>query len=127
VTFGLAGTLSAVSDALESLSIPEVHLQVVDKGVGPVWHSAPVIITMSIIVMIWQVSSGDIDSAAANGAFIVTFNVKTPSAVQNLASQAAIPMQVSITLTLLLLHSPHSQSCKPSLKLSPLIKRILSK
>jgi hypothetical protein len=31
-----SGTLSAVTDALESLSIPEVNLQVVDKGVGPV-------------------------------------------------------------------------------------------
>ncbi len=67
------GTLSAVTDALEALSIPEVHLQIVDKGVGPV-------------------SSGDIDSAAANGAFIVTFNVKAPTAVQNLAAQAAIPI-----------------------------------
>ena len=30
------GTLSAVTEALEALSIPEVHLQVVDKGVGQV-------------------------------------------------------------------------------------------
>ncbi len=67
------GTLSAVTQALEALSIPEVHLQIVDKGVGPV-------------------SSGDIDAAAANGAFIVTFNVKTPVAVQALASQSAIPI-----------------------------------
>lgn len=69
----VVGTLSAVTDALEALSIPEVHLQVVDKGVGPV-------------------SSGDIDAAAANGAFIVTFNVKTPVSVQTLASQSAIPI-----------------------------------
>jgi translation initiation factor IF-2 len=67
------GTLSAVTDALEALTIPEVHVQVVDKGVGPV-------------------SSGDIDSAAANGAFIVTFNVKTAASAQTLASQASIPI-----------------------------------
>jgi len=102
------GTLSAVTDALEALTIPEVHVQVVDKGVGQVLAcfikfitahrfyfniTHPFYFTTTIrFSQTTQVSSGDIDAAAANGAFIVTFNVKTSAAVQLLASQAAIPI-----------------------------------
>ncbi|KAJ9148023.1 hypothetical protein P3X46_030122 [Hevea brasiliensis] len=66
------GTVQAVTDALKTLNSPQVFVNVVHVGVGPI-------------------SQSDVDLAQACGACIVGFNVKTPpSSVSLAATQARI-------------------------------------
>ncbi|XP_038894926.1 translation initiation factor IF-2 [Benincasa hispida] len=66
------GTVQAVTDALKPLTVPQVFLNVVHVGVGPV-------------------SQSDVDLAQACGAYIVGFNVKNPpSSISQSATQAGI-------------------------------------
>ncbi|XP_012086782.1 translation initiation factor IF-2 isoform X2 [Jatropha curcas] len=64
------GTVQAVTDALKTLNSPQVFVNVVHVGVGPI-------------------SQSDVDLAQACGACIVGFNVKTPSAAISLAATQA--------------------------------------
>lgn len=66
------GTVQAVTDALKSLNSPQVFVNIVHVGVGPV-------------------SQSDVDLAQACGAYIVGFNVKNPpSSLSQTATQAGI-------------------------------------
>ncbi|XP_030500992.2 uncharacterized protein LOC115716354 [Cannabis sativa] len=66
------GTVQAVTDALRSLNSPQVFVNVVHVGVGPI-------------------SQSDLDLAKACGACIVGFNVKSPASSITLeATQASI-------------------------------------
>ncbi|XWS50048.1 hypothetical protein CRYUN_Cryun12cG0054800 [Craigia yunnanensis] len=66
------GTVQAVTDALKTLNSPQVFVNVVHVGVGPV-------------------SQSDVDRAQACGACIVGFNVKNPaSSVRMAATQASV-------------------------------------
>ncbi|XVF13026.1 hypothetical protein REPUB_Repub08aG0171900 [Reevesia pubescens] len=66
------GTVQAVTDALKTLNSPQVFVNVVHVGVGPV-------------------SQSDVDLAQACGAFTVGFNVKSPSiSVSMAATQASV-------------------------------------
>lgn len=66
------GTVQAVTDALRSLNSPQVFVNVVHVGVGPVCQS-------------------DVDLAQACGACIVGFNVKSPaSSITMAATEAGI-------------------------------------
>lgn len=66
------GTVQAVTDALKSLNSPQVFVNVVHIGVGPI-------------------SQSDVDLAQACGACIVGFNVRNPpSAIGQAASRASI-------------------------------------
>lgn len=66
------GTVQAVTDALKTLNSPQVFVNVVHVGVGPV-------------------SQSDVDLAQACGAYIVGFNVKNPpSSISQSATQAGI-------------------------------------
>ncbi|XWS38267.1 hypothetical protein CRYUN_Cryun19dG0116800 [Craigia yunnanensis] len=66
------GTVQAVTDALKTLNSPQVFVNVVHVGVGPV-------------------SQSDVDLAQACGACIVGFNVKSPaSSVSMAATQASV-------------------------------------
>ncbi|XP_048320127.2 uncharacterized protein LOC107430122 isoform X1 [Ziziphus jujuba] len=66
------GTVQAVTDALKSLNSPQVFVNVVHVGVGPI-------------------SQSDVDLAQACGACIVGFNVKTPpSCISVAATRASI-------------------------------------
>ncbi|KAL4385278.1 hypothetical protein GQ457_15G008930 [Hibiscus cannabinus] len=66
------GTVQAVTDALRTLNSPQVYVNVVHVGVGPV-------------------SQSDVDLAQACGAYIVGFNVKSPaSSISMVATQAGI-------------------------------------
>lgn len=70
------GTVQAVTDALKSLNSPQVFVNVVHVGVGPV-------------------SQSDIDLAQACGACIVGFNVKNPpSSVTQAATRASILIKI---------------------------------
>ncbi|EEF51294.1 mitochondrial translational initiation factor, putative [Ricinus communis] len=64
------GTVQAVTDALKTLNSPQVFVNVVHVGVGPI-------------------SQSDVDLAQACGACIVGFNVKTPPSAINLAATQA--------------------------------------
>ncbi|XP_030524579.1 translation initiation factor IF-2 isoform X2 [Rhodamnia argentea] len=69
------GTVQAVTDALKSLNSPQVFVNVLHVGVGPV-------------------SQSDIDLAQACGACIVGFNVKNPpSSVTRAATRASIQIK----------------------------------
>ncbi|KAI4375385.1 hypothetical protein MLD38_013263 [Melastoma candidum] len=69
------GTVQAVTDALKSLNSPQVFVNVVHVGVGPI-------------------SQSDIDLAQACGACIVGFNIKSPpSAIGQAAARANIEMR----------------------------------
>ncbi|KAI6702045.1 hypothetical protein NL676_011181 [Syzygium grande] len=69
------GTVQAVTDALKSLNSPQVFVNVVHVGVGPV-------------------SQSDLDLAQACGACIVGFNVKNPSSsVTQAATRASIQIK----------------------------------
>ncbi|KAF8013341.1 hypothetical protein BT93_I1243 [Corymbia citriodora subsp. variegata] len=69
------GTVQAVTDALKSLNSPQVFVNIVHVGVGPVYQS-------------------DIDLAQACGACIVGFNVKNPpSSVTQAATRASIQIK----------------------------------
>ncbi|CAL1373525.1 unnamed protein product [Linum trigynum] len=61
------GTVQAVTDALKTLNSPQVFVNVVHLGVGPI-------------------SQSDIDLAQACGACIIGFNVKTPPGSVSLAA-----------------------------------------
>ncbi|CAI0443747.1 unnamed protein product [Linum tenue] len=61
------GTVQAVTDALKTLNSPQVFVNVVHVGVGPI-------------------SQSDIDLAQACGACIIGFNVKTPPGSVSLAA-----------------------------------------
>lgn len=64
------GTVQAVTDALRTLNSPQVFVNVVHVGVGPI-------------------SQSDVDLAQACGAYIVGFNVKSPpSSISQAAIQA---------------------------------------
>lgn len=66
------GTVQAVTDALKSLNSPQVFVNIVHVGVGPI-------------------SQSDVDLAQACGACIVGFNVRSPpSAIGQAASRASI-------------------------------------
>ncbi|KAL0547024.1 hypothetical protein IC582_016945 [Cucumis melo] len=66
------GTVQAVTDALKTLNSPQVFVNVVHVGVGPV-------------------SQSDVDLAQACKAYIVGFNVKNPpSSISQSATQAGI-------------------------------------
>ncbi|XP_024026940.1 uncharacterized protein LOC21395318 [Morus notabilis] len=66
------GTVQAVTDALKSLNSPQVFVNVVHVGVGPI-------------------SQSDLDLAQACGACIVGFNIKSPpSSISLEATQAGI-------------------------------------
>ncbi|KAJ4721651.1 Translation initiation factor 2 [Melia azedarach] len=70
------GTVQAVTDALKTLNSPQVFLNVVHVGVGPI-------------------SQSDVDLAQACGACIVGFNVKSPpSAVSLAATRAGIKIKM---------------------------------
>ncbi|KAI4301634.1 hypothetical protein L6164_034894 [Bauhinia variegata] len=70
------GTVQAVTDALRTLSSPQVFVNVVHVGVGPI-------------------SQSDVDLAQACGACIVGFNVKSPpSSVSLAAAQANIKIKL---------------------------------
>ncbi|XVF10472.1 hypothetical protein REPUB_Repub07fG0186000 [Reevesia pubescens] len=70
------GTVQAVTDALKTLNSPQVFVNVVHVGVGPV-------------------SQSDVDLAQACGAFIVGFNIKTPViSVSMAATQASVKILV---------------------------------
>ncbi|PKI72836.1 hypothetical protein CRG98_006761 [Punica granatum] len=70
------GTVQAVTDALKSLNSPQVFVNVVHVGVGPI-------------------SQSDMDLAQACGACIVGFNVKSPtSAVAQAATRASIKIKM---------------------------------
>ncbi|KAM7491455.1 hypothetical protein LguiA_034376 [Lonicera macranthoides] len=70
------GTVQAVTDALKSLNSPQVFVNVVHVGVGPI-------------------SQSDLDLAQACGACIVGFNVRTPpTAVAMAATQAGIKIKI---------------------------------
>ncbi|KAJ6393592.1 hypothetical protein OIU77_022930 [Salix suchowensis] len=64
------GTVQAVTDALRTLNSPQVFVNVVHVGVGPI-------------------SQSDVDLAQACGAYIVGFNVKSPpSSISQAATKA---------------------------------------
>ncbi|KAL4346729.1 hypothetical protein GQ457_17G021930 [Hibiscus cannabinus] len=66
------GTVQAVTDAVRTLNSPQVYVNVVHVGVGPI-------------------SQSDVDLAQACGACIVGFNVKSPaSSISMAANQASI-------------------------------------
>ncbi|XP_022721041.1 uncharacterized protein LOC111278663 isoform X2 [Durio zibethinus] len=70
------GTVQAVTDALKTLNSPQVFVNVVHVGVGPV-------------------SQSDVDLAQACGACIVGFNIKSPpSSVSMAATQASIKILI---------------------------------
>ncbi|KAK9274305.1 hypothetical protein L1049_019119 [Liquidambar formosana] len=70
------GTVQAVTDALKSLNSPQVFVNVVHVGVGPV-------------------SQSDVDLAQACGACIVGFNVRNPpSSVSQTATRASIKIKL---------------------------------
>ncbi|KAB1202799.1 Translation initiation factor IF-2 [Morella rubra] len=64
------GTVQAVTDALKTLNSPQVFVNVVHVGVGPI-------------------SQSDVDLAKACGACIIGFNVKSPSSSISLAATQA--------------------------------------
>lgn len=70
------GTVQAVTDSLKSLNSPQVFVNVIHVGVGPICQS-------------------DLDLAQATGACIVGFNVRTPPhSVTLAAAQANIKIKV---------------------------------
>lgn len=70
------GTVQAVTDALKSLNSPQVYVNIVHVGVGPI-------------------SQSDVDLAQACGACIVGFNVRNPpSSVTLSATQANIQIKI---------------------------------
>ncbi|XP_057967227.1 uncharacterized protein LOC131157252 [Malania oleifera] len=70
------GTVQAVTDALKTLNSPQVFVNIVHVGVGPV-------------------SQSDVDLAQACGAFIVGFNVRSPpSSISMAATQASIKIKL---------------------------------
>uniref|UniRef100_A0A7N0TUK7 Translation initiation factor IF-2, mitochondrial n=1 Tax=Kalanchoe fedtschenkoi TaxID=63787 RepID=A0A7N0TUK7_KALFE len=70
------GTVQAVTDALKSLNSPQVFVNIVHVGVGPI-------------------SQSDVDFAQACGGCIVGFNVRTPPAsVSHAASRANIKIKI---------------------------------
>ncbi|XP_052200186.1 uncharacterized protein LOC127806743 [Diospyros lotus] len=70
------GSVQAVTDALKSLNSPQVFVNVVHVGVGPI-------------------SQSDVDLAQACGACIVGFNVRNPpSSVSQAATRACIKIQL---------------------------------
>lgn len=70
------GTVQAVTDALKSLNSPQVFVNVVHVGVGPI-------------------SQSDLDLAQACGACIVGFNVRNPSSsVTQAATRASIKIKL---------------------------------
>ncbi|KAJ8526981.1 hypothetical protein K7X08_029458 [Anisodus acutangulus] len=70
------GTVQAVTDALKSLDSPQVFVNIVHGGVGPI-------------------SESDVDIAQACGAFIVGFNIRTPpSSINQSASQAGVKIRI---------------------------------
>ncbi|GAV63534.1 GTP_EFTU domain-containing protein/IF-2 domain-containing protein [Cephalotus follicularis] len=76
------GTVQAVTDALKTLNSPQVFVNVVHCGVGPV-------------------SQSDVDLAQACGACIVGFNVKSPPSS---VSQAATRASIKIVLQRVIYH-----------------------
>ncbi|KAL8216633.1 hypothetical protein R6Q57_023470 [Mikania cordata] len=64
------GTVQAVTDSLKTLNSPQVFVNVIHVGVGPICQS-------------------DLDLAQATGACIVGFNVRTPPASLSLAAARA--------------------------------------
>nr|XP_043613222.1 translation initiation factor IF-2 [Erigeron canadensis] len=70
------GTVQAVTDSLKTLNSPQVFVNVIHVGVGPICQS-------------------DLDLAQATGACIVGFNVRTPPpAISLAAAQADIKIKV---------------------------------
>ncbi|MEM6991836.1 MAG: translation initiation factor IF-2 [Myxococcota bacterium] len=69
----VAGSAEALSGVLESLTVAEVNLQVVDAGVG-------------------AISEGDVKIAAAAGALIVGFNVKADRRSADLARRQGVAL-----------------------------------
>ncbi|MCD7449572.1 hypothetical protein HAX54_000636 [Datura stramonium] len=70
------GTVQAVTDALKSLDSPQVFVNIVHGGVGPI-------------------SESDVDLAQACGAFIVGFNIRTPpSSINQAANQAGVKIRI---------------------------------
>ncbi|CAM8879258.1 unnamed protein product [Rhodiola kirilowii] len=70
------GTVQAVTDALKTLNSPQVFVNIVHVGVGPI-------------------SQSDVDFAQACGGCIVGFNVRTPPAsVSQAASRANIKIKI---------------------------------
>ncbi|XP_022736199.1 uncharacterized protein LOC111289427 isoform X2 [Durio zibethinus] len=70
------GTVQAVTDALKTLNSPQVFVNVVHVGVGPV-------------------SQSDVDLAQACGARIIGFNVKSPAvSVSMAATQASVKILI---------------------------------
>ncbi|KAL6954317.1 hypothetical protein U1Q18_043052, partial [Sarracenia purpurea var. burkii] len=70
------GTVQAVTDALKSLNSPQVFVNIVHVGVGPITQS-------------------DVDLAQACGACIVGFNVRNPpSSVSQSATRASIKVKL---------------------------------
>ncbi|XP_060206907.1 uncharacterized protein LOC132634826 [Lycium barbarum] len=70
------GTVQAVTDALKSLDSPQVFVNIVHGGVGPI-------------------SESDVDLAQACGAFIVGFNIRTPpSSINQSATQAGVKIRI---------------------------------
>ncbi|XP_040989776.1 translation initiation factor IF-2-like [Juglans microcarpa x Juglans regia] len=66
------GTVQAVTDALKTLNSPQVFVNVVHVGVGPI-------------------SQSDVELAKACGAYIIGFNVKSPSSsISLVATQARV-------------------------------------
>ncbi|RWR78700.1 translation initiation factor 2 [Cinnamomum micranthum f. kanehirae] len=66
----MQGTVQAVTDSLKSLNSPQVLVNIVHVGVGPISHS-------------------DVDLAHACGAYIVGFNVRSPPSSVTLAANRA--------------------------------------
>ncbi|XP_009761958.1 uncharacterized protein LOC107810887 isoform X1 [Nicotiana tabacum] len=70
------GTVQAVTDALKSLDSPQVFVNIVHGGVGPI-------------------SESDVDLAQACGAFIVGFNIRNPpSSINQAATQAGVKIKL---------------------------------
>ncbi|KAJ8555834.1 hypothetical protein K7X08_013330 [Anisodus acutangulus] len=70
------GTVQVVTDALKSLDSPQVFVNIVHGGVGPI-------------------SESDVDIAQACGAFIVGFNIRTPaSSINQSANQAGVKIRI---------------------------------
>ncbi|XP_038690241.1 translation initiation factor IF-2 isoform X2 [Tripterygium wilfordii] len=76
------GTVQAVTDALRTLNSPQLYVNIVHVGVGPISHS-------------------DVDLAQACGACIVGFNVKSPPSS---ISQAAIQASIKIMMHRVIYH-----------------------
>ncbi|KAG5593311.1 hypothetical protein H5410_043825 [Solanum commersonii] len=70
------GTVQAVTDALKSLDSPQVFVNIVHGGVGPI-------------------SESDVDLAQACGAFIVGFSIPTPpGSINQAANKAGIKIKI---------------------------------